>query len=109
MQKDKHMRNGTSLLLLAAIALAGAACLTALGGTATAAALEPTDSGAPSAIVMFPVSAKPNPKGAAMKPAVFNHLIHEKKIATAKHVTTPATLWPVALATPLKARRKVTS
>ena len=76
------MRNGTSLLLLAALALAGAACLTALGaGTATAAALEPTDSGAPSAIVMFPVSAKPNPKGAAMKPAVFNHLIHEKKIA----------------------------
>ena len=76
------MRNGTSLLLLAALALAGAACLTALGaGSATAAALEPTDSGAPSAIVMFPVSAKPNPKGAAMKPAVFNHLVHEKKIA----------------------------
>ena len=74
------MRNGTSLLLLAAIALAGAACLTALGGTATAAALEPTDSGAPSAIVMFPVGEKPNPKGAAMKPVVFNHLIHEKKI-----------------------------
>ncbi|CAK7001765.1 cytochrome c3 family protein [Desulfovibrio sp. 1188_IL3213] len=74
------MRNGTSLLLLAAIALAGAACLTALGGTATAAALEPTDSGAPSAIVMFPVGEKPNPKGAAMKPVVFNHLIHEKKV-----------------------------
>lgn len=80
MQKDKHMRNGTSLLLLAAIALAGAACLTAMGGTAKAAALEPTDSGAPSAIVMFPVGEKPNPKGAAMKPVVFNHLIHEKKI-----------------------------
>nr|19HC_A Chain A, PROTEIN (NINE-HAEM CYTOCHROME C) [Desulfovibrio desulfuricans]19HC_B Chain B, PROTEIN (NINE-HAEM CYTOCHROME C) [Desulfovibrio desulfuricans] len=45
------------------------------------AALEPTDSGAPSAIVMFPVGEKPNPKGAAMKPVVFNHLIHEKKIA----------------------------
>ena len=81
MQKDKHMRNGTSLLLLAAIALAGAACLTALGaGTANAAALEPTDSGAPSAIVMFPVGDKPNPKGAAMKPVVFNHFNHEKKI-----------------------------
>ncbi|MEG6503291.1 cytochrome c3 family protein, partial [Desulfovibrio sp. 1214_IL3152] len=51
-----------------------------LGGTATAAALEPTDSGAPSAIVMFPVGEKPNPKGAAMKPVVFNHLIHEKKV-----------------------------
>lgn len=75
------MRNGTSLLLLAAIALAGAACLTALGaGSVTAAALEPTDSGAPSAIVMFPVGEKPNPKGAAMKPVVFNHLVHEKKI-----------------------------
>ena len=81
MQKDKHMRNGTSLLLLAAIALAGAACLTALGaGSVKAAALEPTDSGAPSAIVMFPVGEKPNPKGAAMKPVVFNHLNHEKKI-----------------------------
>ena len=75
------MRNGTSLLLLAAIALAGAACLTALGaGSVKAAALEPTDSGAPSAIVMFPVGEKPNPKGAAMKPVVFNHLNHEKKI-----------------------------
>lgn len=29
---------------------------------------------------MFPVGEKPNPKGAAMKPVVFNHLIHEKKI-----------------------------
>lgn len=29
---------------------------------------------------MFPVSDKPNPTGAGMKPVVFNHLIHEKKI-----------------------------
>ena len=29
---------------------------------------------------MFPVSEKPNPKGSAMKPVVFNHLIHEKKV-----------------------------
>ena len=81
MQKDKHMRNGTTLLLLAALALAGAACLSGTGaGTAVAATLEPTDSGAPSAKVMFPVSEKPNPKGSAMKPVVFNHLIHEKKV-----------------------------
>ncbi|WP_297671064.1 cytochrome c3 family protein [uncultured Desulfovibrio sp.] len=75
------MRNGTVLLLLAALALAGAACLTAPGtGSAMAATLAPTDSGAPSAIVMFPVSAKPNPKGAAMTPSVFNHLNHEKAV-----------------------------
>ena len=75
------MRNGTSLLLLAALALASATCLTAPGYAAAApAALEPTDSGAPSAIVMFPVSSKPSPVGAGMKPVVFNHLIHEKKI-----------------------------
>ncbi len=81
MQKDKHMRNGTTLLLLAAMALAGAACLTAWGaGPVVAASLEPTDSGAPSAMVIFPVGEKPNPKGVGMKPVVFNHLIHEKKI-----------------------------
>lgn len=75
------MRNGTTLLLLAAMALAGAACLTAWGaGSAAAASLEATDSGAPSAMVIFPVGEKPNPKGSAMKPTVFNHLIHEKKI-----------------------------
>ena len=75
------MRNGTTLLLLAAMALAGAACLTSWGaGSASAASLEPTDSGAPSAMVIFPVGEKPNPKGAAMKPVVFNHLVHEKKV-----------------------------
>lgn len=77
--KDKHMRKGPTLLVLAALALAASACLTALGnGDANAAALEPTDSGAPSAIVMFPVGEKPNPKAAAMKPVAFNHVIHEK-------------------------------
>ena len=75
------MRNGTVLLLLAALVLAGAACLTAPGtGSASAATVASTDSGAPSAIVMFPVSAKPNPKGSAMTPTVFNHLNHEKAI-----------------------------
>ncbi|MDO5483541.1 MAG: cytochrome c3 family protein [Desulfovibrionaceae bacterium] len=75
------MRNGTKLLLLAAMALACTACLTVWGaGSATAASLELTDSGAPSAQVMFPVGEKPNPMGAGMKPVVFNHLIHEKAV-----------------------------
>lgn len=75
------MRNGTVLLLLAALALAGTACLTAPGiGSAKAETPAPTDSGAPSAIVMFPVSAKPNPKGTAMTPTVFSHRNHEKAV-----------------------------
>ena len=62
------MRNGTSLLLLAALALAGAACLTALGaGSATAAALEPTDSGAPSAIVMDAFTAGVSDNGVCLE------------------------------------------
>ncbi len=65
--------------MLAAMVLAGSACPWALGfGKAFAAALEPTDSGAPSAIVIFPVGAKPNPNSAAMSPVAFNHVIHEK-------------------------------
>ena len=87
------MRNGTVLLLLAAMALASAVCLTSPGtGSAIAATLEATDSGAPSAIVMFPVSAKPNPKGSAMAPTVFNHLTHEKavdKCETCHHTGDP--------------------
>lgn len=74
--KDKHMMKGTSLLLLAALLLA-VACLVA-PRSPMAAALEPTDSGAPSAIVIFPVGAKPNTKVAAMPPVAFNHVIHEK-------------------------------
>lgn len=75
--KDKHMRK--ALLLLAAMVLAGSACPWALGyGHVCAAALEPTDSGAPSAIVIFPVGEKPNPNIAAMPPVAFNHVIHEK-------------------------------
>lgn len=78
------MRNGTTRCQPTALILACCtACLlvwSALGGAAVAAALEPTDSGAPSAIVMFPVGEKPTPGGAAMRPVVFNHLIHEKKI-----------------------------
>ena len=31
-------------------------------------------------MVIFPVTDKPNPSGAGMRPVVFNHLIHEKKV-----------------------------
>lgn len=68
-----------ALLMLAAMVLAGVACPWALGtGSACAATLKPTDSGAPSAIVMFPVGARPDPNVAAMPPVAFNHVIHEK-------------------------------
>lgn len=77
LQKDKHMRKGTTLLLLAALALAGAVSIPCPGASA-AATLEPTDSGAPSAIVIFPVGEKPNPKAAVMDPVAFNHAVHEK-------------------------------
>lgn len=65
------------LLLLLAMVLTGSAWLWASDG-AYAAGLEPTDSGAPSAIVIFPVGEKPNPRAAAMPPVAFNHVIHEK-------------------------------
>lgn len=70
------MRNGITLFLLAVSLLAGAACLTAPG--AAHAALEPTDSGAPSAIVIFPAGDKANPRAAGMTPVAYNHVIHEK-------------------------------
>lgn len=71
------MRKGTYAKL--SLAWAFALCTLILGyGAAGAAALEPTDSGAPSAIVIFPVSAKPDAAGAGMPPVAFNHLIHEK-------------------------------
>lgn len=60
-----------------ALVLTGAAHLSS-AGISQAAALEPTDSGAPSAIVIFPVGEKPNPRAAAMPPVAFNHVIHEK-------------------------------
>lgn len=77
------MRKGTTLLLLAALALAGAPCLQVGSGTAVAAELELTDSGAPSAIVIFPVGETPNPRGAVMPPTAFNHVVHEKWMARA--------------------------
>lgn len=80
------MRNGKTLLrwmgVMVVVAVAGMGCVmvSAEDSSATTPALEATDSGAPSAMVLFPVSEKPNPKGAGMRPAVFNHLVHEKKV-----------------------------
>lgn len=64
-------------LLLLAMVLTGVAghAPTACGAAGT---LELTDSGAPSAIVIFPVGERPNPEAAAMAPVTFNHVIHEK-------------------------------
>lgn len=52
-------------------------------------ALEETSSGAPSAIMMLPATEAMSPKGSSMKPVVFNHLLHERKIedCTACHHT----------------------
>lgn len=70
-------------LLFLAILLMGAPAFLASGSARAADALEPTDSGAPSAIVIFPVGEKPNPRAAAMPPVAFNHVIHEKWMAKA--------------------------
>ena len=75
------MRNGKSLwrcmrqLLVLAMAMPGLLIIATLANAAPA--LEPTDSGAPSAMVMFPVAEKPSPFGAGMRPVVFNHYVHE--------------------------------
>jgi hypothetical protein len=76
------MRNRTKLLLLTAIALVGAACLLFQKpeGTHAAKGLEQTESGAQAAMVLFPVSTKPNPRAVGMKPVVFNHKLHEGKV-----------------------------
>ncbi len=78
------MRNGKSLLrcfrkmVVLAVAVPG---MLAVALTSQAApALEETDSGAPSAMVMFPVTEKPSPFGAGMRPVVFNHYVHENAV-----------------------------
>ncbi len=76
------MRNGKTLLQwMKTLVVLAVVMVYACANTAQAAPeLEPTDSGAPSAMVMFPVSEKPNPFGTGMKPVVFNHLLHERKV-----------------------------
>ncbi|MBR3663154.1 MAG: Nine-heme cytochrome C [Desulfovibrio sp.] len=76
------MRNRTKLLLLAAIALVGAACLMFRepNGIMAADAPEHTESGAQAAMVLFPASDKTNRGAVGMKPVVFNHKVHEGKV-----------------------------
>ncbi|MDR1776666.1 MAG: cytochrome c family protein [Desulfovibrio sp.] len=75
------MRNGTTKLLLTAMAAAGAICLMLVNAGAAHAAPELTSiSDAPPAIVIFPVGEKPNPEGLGMKPVVFSHLVHENRV-----------------------------
>lgn len=84
------MRNGKALLLAAVIALAGVACLMLPeANRAVAVDLEESDAEMPNATVLFPVSEKPNPKGASMTPVTFNHQAHVDKIddCTACHHT----------------------
>ena len=106
------MRKGTILLLLAAMAFAGVTCLSALGyASPQTNTLEPTDSGAPSAIVMFPLGEKPNPEASAMAPVAFNHLIHEngweKQARIVLYVIIQVILWPVLHAIRFKALPRV--
>lgn len=76
------MRNGKALLTQTLKAAACTFCLFALcAGPVAAAELEETDSGAPSAMVMFPVTGDGTATKGSMKPAVFNHLIHEKAVS----------------------------
>ncbi|MDD6180649.1 MAG: cytochrome c3 family protein [Desulfovibrionaceae bacterium] len=80
------MRNGKTLLrwmvVMVVVAVASTGfVLTSQEAQAAGQALEPTESGAPSAMVLFPVTEKANPAKAAMRPVVFNHLVHEKKIS----------------------------
>ncbi len=78
------MRNGKSLLLrirtwvVLAMVVPSLLCVAFMAHAAPE--LEPTDSGAPSAMVMFPISDKPSPFGAGMRPVVFNHYVHENAI-----------------------------
>ena len=75
------MRNGKALLTQTLKAAACTFCLFAwCTGAAIAAELEETDSGAPSALVMFPVTGDGTAVKGSMKPAVFNHLVHEKAV-----------------------------
>ena len=81
------MRNGKTLLrwmgVMVVVAVAAMGCVmsfSVVDAAKAAPALEATDSGAPSAMVIFPVTDKAGPSEAGMRPAVFNHLIHEKKV-----------------------------
>ncbi len=78
------MRNGKSLLrcfctmVVLAVVVPGLLGFTSIAKAAPE--LEATDSGAPSAMVMFPLADKPSPFGAGMRPVVFNHYVHENAV-----------------------------
>ncbi len=78
------MRNGKSLRrcirnwVVLAVVVPGLLCVAFIAHAAPE--LEATDSGAPSAMVMFPVTEKPSPFGAGMRPVVFNHYVHENAV-----------------------------
>ncbi len=74
------MRNGKALLTQTLKAVACTFCLFAwCAGPVAAAEPEGTDSGAPTAMVMFPLSGKAT--AGSMRPVVFNHLIHERAVS----------------------------
>lgn len=76
------MRNGKALLAQTFLTAACTFCLFAwcTGAALAAPELEETDSGAPSAVVMFPVTGDGQSTAGSMKPTVFNHLIHERAV-----------------------------
>lgn len=71
------MRKSVILLLLGSL-FTWLSCIGSSWAADPKPLLEPTDSGAPSAILIFPVGEKPNPNTVAMPPVSFNHVIHEK-------------------------------
>lgn len=76
------MRNGKALLSKMLKTVACTICLFAwCTGPVGAEELEETDSGAPSASVMFPVTGTATAAVGTMQPVVFNHLIHEKAVS----------------------------
>ncbi len=75
------MRNGKALLSKMMKTVACTICLFVwCTGPAGAEGLEETDSGAPSASVMFPVTGSTTAVAGSMQPVVFNHLIHERAV-----------------------------
>lgn len=72
------MKKGKVLLLLSAIALIGIISFLPAKLCAATQVLEETESGAPSAIMIFPTGEKAFSGASDMSAVAFNHLIHEK-------------------------------
>jgi hypothetical protein len=80
MHKDVHMRNGKALLSKMQAAACSICLFAFCAAPVVAAEQEQTDSGAPAATVMFPVSGDKKVAHGAMQPVVFNHALHEKAV-----------------------------